>query len=140
MNSDINENHPKVVLDTNVLISAIGFGGKPRVVLLLAIEGEIKGIISRVLLAELHEVISKKFPKLEPQLLIIEEQIKEKFTIVQPKKSVNISRDEDDNRVLEAALEGRCEYIITGDEDLLNLSKFKNIKIITPNEFLKEIG
>lgn len=140
MNSDISENHPKVVLDTNILISAIGFGGKPRVALLLAIEGKIKGITSRVLLAELHEVISKKFPKLEPQLLIIEEQIKEKFIIVQPKKAINLSRDEDDNRVLEAAWEGSCDYIITGDEDLINLRKFKNIKIVTPDEFLKEIS
>lgn len=140
MDLDINENHPKIVLDTNVLISAIGFGGKPRTILLLTIEGKMKGITSRVLLAELHEVISKKFPKLEPQLLIIEEQIEEKFIIVQPKESINISRDEDDNRVLEAALEGGCDYIITGDEDLLNLVKFKNIKIITPDEFLKEIG
>lgn len=139
MNSDINENHPKVIIDTNVLISAIGFGGRPRVVLLLAIEGKIKGITSRVLLAELHEVISKKFPKLGSQLLIIEEQIKEKFIIVQPKKSINLARDEDDNRVLEAALEGGCDYIISGDEDLLNLGKFKNIKINTPDEFLKEI-
>lgn len=139
MNSDINENHPKVVLDTNVLISAIGFGGNPRTILLLTIEEKIKGITSRVLLAELHEVISKKFSKLEPQLLIIERQIEEKFIIVQPKKSINLVRDEDDNRVLEAALEGGCDYIISGDEDLLNLGQFKNIKIITPDEFLKEI-
>ncbi len=48
-------------------------------------------------------------------------------------------RDRDDNRVLEAAVEGDCDFIITGDRDLLELCKYKKIKIITPAQFLAEV-
>lgn len=139
MNSGTGENHVRVVLDTNILISAIGFGGAPRAALLLAIQEKIKGVISPVLLIELIEVINKKFPKLIPDLLGIEASINESFLIVQPKKSLNIVRDIDDNKVLEAAVEGRCDFIITGDQDLLELGMFKGIKIVTPAQFLEEV-
>lgn len=136
MNLDTDENHARVILDTNVLISAIGFGGNPRKILLLTIKKKIRGVISKILLAELHEVILKKFPRIETQLLIIEKQIKDKFIIVEPRATLSIIRDEDDNRVLEAAVEGNCNFIVTGDKDLLELAKYKNIKIIRPSQFL----
>ena len=53
-------------------------------------------------------------------------------------KTINAVRDDDDNRVLEAAVEGKCEYVVTGDEDLLSLQNYGGIKIITPAEFLRE--
>lgn len=140
MNSDTPESRVKVVLDTNILISAIGFGGKPRDTLLLVFEDKIMGVISPILLAELQEVIVKKFLKLMYLLPSAEQMIRRKFLIVRPKKSLHIVRDEDDNRVLEAAIEGKCDYIITGDKDLLSLQRFKKIKIFTPDQFLKEIG
>lgn len=139
MSSDTDENRVRVILDTNILISAIGFGGIPRKVFLLTIEEKIKGVTSQILLVELVEVINKKFPKLIPNLPNIEASINESFLIVQPKQSINIVRDKDDNRVLEAAVEGKCDFIVTGDQDLLDLSKFKNIKIITPTQFLEEL-
>lgn len=138
MNSDTDENPVKVVLDTNILISAFGFSGKPREIFLLILEKEkkIQGVISPVLLAELNEVILKKFPKLEPQLPFIEKQLKNKFLVVKPKKILHIVKDEDDNRVLEAAVEGSCSYIVTGDKELLNLQSFQEIKIVTADQFL----
>lgn len=106
MNSGTAENRIKVILDTNILISAIGFGGIPREIFLL------------------------------PNLPNIENSINESFLVVHPKESINIVRDKDDNRVLEAAVEGNCDFIITGDKDLLDLREFKNIKIIAPAQFL----
>lgn len=138
MNSGTAENRLKVVLDTNILISGIGFKGNPRAILALTLDDKIIVITSQIFLIELREVILKKFPKLEAHLLIIEKQIKEKFIIVQPKKTLNIVRDKDDNRVLEAAVEGGCDFIITGDQDLLDLGKYKKIKIISPTQFLEE--
>lgn len=139
MTSDTNENLPKIVLDTNILISAIGFGGKPRAILSLTLEYKVQAITSRILLAELEEVIGKKFPKLVYELSIIRKRINKKFTLVQPKNTLHIVRDPDDNRVLEAAVEGNCDYIVTGDIDLLEIKDYKNIKIVTPDEFLLEI-
>lgn len=136
MNSDTDGSQVRVILDTNILISAIGFGGVPREVFLLIVEEKIKGVISQILLVELIEVINKKFPRLIPNLPNIENNINESFLIVHPKKSINIVRDRDDNRVLEAAVEGGCDYIVTGDRDLLELGKYKKIKIVTPTQFL----
>ncbi len=128
----------KVILDTNILISGIGFGGKPREVLHLILDDKIEAITSPILLAELEDVINKKFPKLVYIFALIIKQIKDKFKIVNPQRSLLVSRDEDDNRVLEAAVEGKCSYIITGDKDLLDLKNFKNIKIVTSDTFLDE--
>ncbi len=129
----------RVILDTNILISGIGFGGKPREILHLILDDKIDATTSPMLLAELEDVINKKFPKLAYGFALISKRIQDKFKIVNPKKSLLISRDEDDNRVLEAAFEGKCDYIITGDKDLLDLKIYKNIKIVTPDTFLSEI-
>ena len=137
MNSDTVGNRTKVVLDTNILISGVGFKGSPREILSLVLDDKITAITSPVLLAELREVIFKKFPKLVIQLAIMEERIKEKFLIVSPKETLNLVRDKDDNRVLEAAVEGNCDYIVTGDLDLLELKQYKRIKIVTPTDFLE---
>ncbi len=131
--------HVKAVLDTNVLISAIGFGGKPREVFLLLFEENITFVTSLILLAELHEVINKKFPRFVSQLSGVRQIIEKKFYIVQPLKSLHILEDEDDNRVLEAAVEAHADYIVTGDSDLLRLKTFRKIVIVAPDQFVKEI-
>lgn len=126
----------RVVLDTNILISGVVFGGKPREILEMAKTRVIQGVISQILLAELGEVLSKKFDYPESRILQINRKMKKIFNVVYPVESINIVRDDDDNRVLEAAVAGGCDYIVTGDEDLLILKKFKNIKILTPAEFV----
>ncbi len=136
MSSGTNENPVKVVFDTNILISAVGFGGKPRALLLLAQQKRIRATTSSILLAELSEVVNKKFPRLVPNLQRIERRIKRTFTIVQPKISISIVKDDDDNRVLEAAIEGKCQYIVTGDKELLDLGSVKGIRIVAPDQLL----
>lgn len=138
MNLGTEENPVKVILDTNILISASGFRGKPREVLLLVLQKRIAGVTSPVLLAEFQEVVSKKFPKLAPKLPRITKKLQKNFAVVQPGISINASRDKDDNRVIEAAVEGNCDYIITGDKDLLDLKKYQNVKILRAEEFLRE--
>lgn len=127
----------RVVLDTNILISGVVFGGKPREILEMAKTRVIQGVISQILLAELGEVLSKKFDYPKSRVLQINRKMKKIFNVVYPVESINIVRDDDDNRVLEAAVAGGCDYIVTGDEDLLVLKKYKNIKVLTPGEFLE---
>ncbi|MBI2036154.1 putative toxin-antitoxin system toxin component, PIN family [Candidatus Microgenomates bacterium] len=62
--------------------------------------------------------------------------MKKNLQVVSPKVSVKVSRDPDDNRVLEAAGEGDCDFIITGDQDLLELGKYQKIKILTAKNLL----
>ena len=53
-----------------------------------------------------------------------------------PTREITVSRDPDDNRILEAAVAGAADYIVTGDQDLLVLGEFEGIAIVTPTRFL----
>lgn len=126
----------RAVLDTNVIVSGVIYKGKPRRVLELAFEENIKAFTSPILLAELVETLTKKFSLTPEQIALTEKEIKDVFRIVYPTKTLHIQKDQDDNRVLEAGVEGNCNYIVTGDKELLGLRVFKGIKILTAAQFL----
>ncbi len=105
------------------------FGGNPRTILFKVIRKDIKAVISDILTTELLDTLIKKFSIKNTDLLLIKSQIKDNFILVYPTNEINICRDVDDNRVLEAAVEGKCKWIITGDKDLLDLKRYKNIKL-----------
>ena len=139
MSTGMAKEPPRVVLDTNILISALVYGGKPEQIYNLILDKQLIAVTSPILSSELAEILIKKFKFELDRIKQLEEITKNNFTIVQPAKIIRIVRDEDDNRVLEAAFEGRCNYIVTGDRDLLDLKIFKNIKIVTPDTFLSNI-
>ena len=130
----------KVVLDTNVLISAIVFGGKPRDVFNSILKGQVKLAISKDILDEMEGVLSgKKFQYPKQIIHSIRNAIEDFAEVVAPRKVVKaIENDPDDNRILECALESKANLIISGDRHLLDLKQYRNIKIITPSDFLKE--
>lgn len=125
-----------VVLDTNVIVSAIVFGGKPRSIVDLVVKKELRAISSPLLLAELGDVLHKKFRVSELEANKIERQIRKNFVMVYPTTAIHVLTDEPDNRVLEAGIAGKSNYIITGDKELLKLKRYKKIEIRTPGEFL----
>lgn len=129
----------KIVIDTNILVSAIVFRGKPWQILDLALDEFIEAVISPTLISELVEILSKKFLLPKEEINSITEDIDDSFTQVYPSKTLNIARDKDDNRVLESAVEGKCQYIVTGDKDLLDLGTFRKVKIVTAQQFLQAI-
>lgn len=126
----------RIVLDTNIIISAIVFKGKLRQVYDFALNEKFKAVTSPVLISELTEVLTKKFSLSLMEVNLVEHEIKKVFAIVHPKKSIYIVRDIDDNRVLEAAVAGECSYIVTGDNDLLSLKSYEDISILTAETFL----
>ena len=130
----------RVLLDTNIIVSALVFGGKSFQILSLALERKIHVVTSAVLLAELVDVVNKKFPLSREDLRLFEKQAEKTFEFVDPKESIRILEDDPDNRVLEAAVEGKCSYVVTGDKELLDLKEFKKIKIVTATEFVKSIN
>lgn len=131
-------NNPvRVVLDSNIFISAYVFGGKPEEILKLIIAEQIQGITSQVLISEFLGVLRKKFGVSQNQILEIQSEIQDSFEVVWPVETFSIIRDTEDNRILEAAVEGKCDYIITGDDDLLRVGSFRRIKIVTPDQFLR---
>lgn len=127
------------VIDTNILISAIIFGGNPKKIIEFIQENKVIAITSQILLSELLDVLVKKFYFTPDKFYLVEELIKENFIFVYPNETLSIVRDKDDNRVLEAAITGKCQYIVTGDADLLDLKTFQEIKIVNAEIFLKEM-
>jgi putative PIN family toxin of toxin-antitoxin system len=128
---------PQVVIDTNVWISGVVFGGAPKRVLELFIDGSIVVVISEEILSELRRKINQKFPLFVPQLPLLEASIREKALFVKlGSQPVVASRDKDDDKFIETAIAGRAGYIVSGDKDLLVLKFYENVKIVKPAEFL----
>jgi putative PIN family toxin of toxin-antitoxin system len=129
---------PKAVLDTNVLISAIVFGGIPREILEEVIAGRLEIAISREILHEMEGVLlGKKFKYPQEAVHAIISELATLCEIVFPGQRIDIVHsDPADNRVIECALEARAQYIITGDSHLIELKEVQGISIVTPGEFL----
>lgn len=126
----------RVVIDTNVLVSAIVYGGIPKQILAFVLDEHVVGVTTRALVAEFIDVLSKKFYFSLQKLAHAESLVQDSFFIVQPEKTISVLDDDDDNRVLEAAVAGMCGHIVTGDSDLLRLKVYKDISIMTPAGFL----
>lgn len=129
---------PKVVLDTNIIISFIVFKGNPLKIFLLILQKKIVAYISTSILAETLEVLVKKFSFSAKRTNRTEKKLKDNFQFVYPSDTINILKDNPDNRILETAVAGNCSIIITGDKEMLKLKKYKNIRILSALEFLKE--
>lgn len=129
----------KVVADTNVYISAILFGGKPEEIRKLAREGKVELLISETILAEIAGILKRKFNWFDWQISEVIKDIKSITTLITPILTLSvIKEDEPDNRVLECAIEGNAEYIISGDvHHLQPLKEYRGIKILSPAQFLK---
>jgi putative PIN family toxin of toxin-antitoxin system len=129
---------PRVVLDTNVWLSALVFGGKPRQVVELLVRGMIEVVISPEILTEMRRKITQKFPDFGPDLALMELLIEQETELARlGGVTIHVARDEDDNRVLETAVIGGCGYIVSGDKDLLVLKSYEGIQILAPAAFLK---
>ncbi|ADU50828.1 Nucleotide binding protein PINc [Thermaerobacter marianensis DSM 12885] len=129
----------RVVLDTNTLVSAIGWAGPPRDVLLALREGRHQLITTAELLAELERVL--RYPKLapvrsHPALPLVLAWLYRPEHLVVPQERVQVIREDPaDNRVLEAALAGRAGAVVSGDRHLLRLSRYQDIEIVTARDF-----
>lgn len=129
----------RVVFDTNVLVSATIVNGKQFELFRLAKLGEIKLVLSFQIIEEFKEVISReRFGFSEKQVEDAMKEILDIAEIVYPVSKFDIIKeDSDDNIILECAVDGEADYIISGDSHLLGLKSFKGIKIVNADEFLK---
>jgi putative PIN family toxin of toxin-antitoxin system len=130
----------RVVLDTNILVSAFNFpGGVPEAVFRLALEDRIDLVTSPPLLVELGRVLAEKF-EWEPSR--VEEavaQVAESGIVVHPTQKVRVVRDDPtDDRVLEAAKEGGVDVIVSGDQHLLRLESWRDIRFVNASRFVAE--
>ena len=129
----------RVVIDTNVLISAIFWTGKPKQVLNKVRRGEITFLTSEFILEEIRDVLTRedtpfKLSAEEAERIVTE--MRNLAVVVKIGSHVSVCKDENDNKVLDCAIDGNANCIITGDSHLLQLSSFQKIDIMTVSDFL----
>jgi putative PIN family toxin of toxin-antitoxin system len=124
----------RAVLDTNVVISAVLFGGVSRNLLVRAIRGEIDLVTSPALLDELEDVLGEEFDFSRDAARATRSEIESLSDVVEPVDLPRVCRDPDDDQVLAAAVAGAADLIVTGDEDLLTLGSHQGIEIVTPGD------
>ncbi|MDR0315559.1 MAG: putative toxin-antitoxin system toxin component, PIN family [Treponema sp.] len=132
----------KLVLDTNIFISAFYWGGNPQKVIDGIIEGMDTLFISNEILDEVAAVMTgskfKTGPEIIERYIRTIEKIGKKVFIAG--KIKGICRDKNDDDKIECGVLSGADYLITGDDDLLVLESYQQMKITTANEYLKIVN
>jgi uncharacterized protein len=128
---------PRLTPDSNILISALVFGGNPLRLLEMALNKEVDLFISDEILQETLRVLRDKFGLSTERLSEAERYINACTLRVNTVGRIDAIKDDpDDNRILECAEAAGCEAIITGDSHLLRLGKHGDTQIFTVRSFL----
>lgn len=129
----------KVVFDTNILVSALAFpGGRGEAALWRIVEEKDQLIISRPILDELLNILGRKFAREAEELAHVAVFLSELGNLVRPRQRLHVVSDDPDNRILECAIAGRADTIVTGDKALLKLRKFRDVRILSLRQYLDE--
>ena len=130
----------KAVLDTNVLISGLFWQGTPKIILdSHRYQASYILILSPEIINEIRLKLLTKFKIAPKTIKILIREIQKYAELVTPHYETDICRDKKDNMILDTAVSGRADYIVTGDKDLLTLEKFQKIPIVSPNKFSRVI-
>ena len=130
----------KVVLDTNVFVSGVFFGGPPHKILEAWRDGKIQLLLSPAILEEYQRVMRElavQFPEIKVEALI-DFMIVHSEIILPPTLPPVIQVDPSDDKFLECAVAGKAICIVTGDKHLLKLLEFTGISILKPREFVED--
>ncbi|MGB9660378.1 MAG: putative toxin-antitoxin system toxin component, PIN family [Nitrososphaerales archaeon] len=133
----------KVVLDTNVWVSAILWGGLPAKIVSLAEEKSIEIVLSEEILREINRILGyNHLREVYEQAGVSKDELMSIIItigrLVDVVTRLNVvPEDDSDNRILECALNGDAEYVVTGDRHLLRLRNFKKVKILSVREFIR---
>ena len=129
----------KVVFDTNILESALVFpGGRGETALRRIVEEHDQLMLSKPILDELLGILARKFARDAEELAHVAVFLSELGVLVRPRRRLRVARDEPDNRILECAVAGRADVIVTGDKALLAIGACRNVRIISLREYLQD--
>lgn len=129
----------KVVFDTNIFISAFVIpGSQAEKAMLRIIEGMDVLLLSKGILDELLSVLSIKFSRDREEISRLAVILSEMAEWVDPSKKIKVLSDEPDNRILECAVSGNADVIVTGDKEILRLGEYEKIKVISLKEYLEK--
>ncbi len=127
----------KVVLDTNILISASYWFGNPKKIVDFVLNKKLIACSSIDLIEEYKNSIIRDFDESIENAENKAAFFESIFQLIQPTQRVFDCEDKDDNKVLEVALEANAEFIISGDKHLLKMNKFNGVKIVTAHQFME---
>ena len=127
-----------VVFDTNVLVSALGFGGKPLDAVLRAFDSDYRLVASEETLDELTRVMEyDKLPFSEKERELYPVLLRREAELVSPDETPDVvASDPDDDVFLACAVSGDATYIVSGDSHLLDIGVYQQTEIVTPAAFL----
>ncbi len=129
----------KVVFDTNIFISAFIIpGSQAEKAMLRIIEGMDVLLLSKGILDELLSVLSIKFSRNKEEISRVAVILSEMAEWVDPSKKIKVLIDEPDNRILECAVSGNADVIVTGDKEIIRLGEYEKIKNISLKEYLEK--
>jgi len=128
----------RMVFDTNIFISAYVIPGSlAEKAILKMIEGEDSLLISKDIIHEVLSVLSSKFGRDREALSHVAVTLSGLAELVKPGGRVKIFMDEPDNRILECAIYGEANLLVTGDKEILQRREYKGVKIISLKEYLE---
>ena len=127
----------RIVIDTNVIASAMFFGGRPRQLVELLIKRKLEAFVTEEIVIEYQETcdeLCSRYPgkpvRLPLHLIIAA------CKMIKAHSVINVCRDPDDNKFIECAVDAKCLYVVSGDKDLLCVDSYQDVRIITVAEFL----
>lgn len=129
----------RIVIDTNVIASALFFGGRPKELVELLVTQKLEAYASTEILEEYKETVEElcdRYPD-KPGLIPLK-TIVSSMKIIEPTCHIEVCRDPDDNKFIECAHDAKCIYIVSGDKDLLSIESYGQIEIITVSQFLEK--
>ena len=126
----------RIVVDTNVVISGMFFGGNPRKIIESIVDGTIDAFATTDIIDEYMEIVESMIERKQGSFnQRVFSPLFSALNIINSETKIAISRDPDDNKFIECAVDAKALYIVSGDKDLLDISKYKDIQIITAKEF-----
>ena len=128
----------RVVFDTNVLVSALVFpGGRGEAALRRVVDERDVLILSKPILDELLGVLARKFSRDAEELAHTAVFLTSLAVMVKPARRLRVVKDEADNRILECAVAGRADAIVTGDQGLLGLREYRDIRLLGLRDYVQ---
>lgn len=129
----------KAVFDTNIFISAFALpGSRAEIALMRVVEGEVQLAISQAVIHEVLDVLARKFDRNPEELARVAVHLSELAEVVAPRRRLKVLRDDPDNRILECAVTARAEVIVTGDQAMLALGRYRDIRILSLKDFIEK--
>lgn len=130
----------RVVFDTNIYISAFAIpGGNAEEAYLKAIRGQFELFTSVAILTETARVLQTKFDWTEDRTRQAIQEISQTATVLRPRPTLHVLKDEPDNRILECATAAQAQWIVSGDRHLLAHNRHADGNIISLADFLAQL-